>query len=116
MKKYIMIAAVLVSGMLFAQNNKPKLEAIGNMVKVTYLHENGAVQQQGFYENGELQGKWVSFDDKGNKIAVAEYNKGEKIGKWFFWNNTALTEVDYADNRVAIVKNWKQQDPIVNVE
>jgi hypothetical protein len=32
MKKYIVIA-VLLSGMIFAQNNKPKLEAVGDLVK-----------------------------------------------------------------------------------
>lgn len=116
MKKYIMIAAVLISGMIFAQNKEPKLEAQGNLVKVTYLHDNGQVQQQGFYENGKLQGKWISFDANGNKTAVAEYNKGEKVGKWFFWNNAALTEVDYSDNRVASVKNWKHESGLVNLD
>ena len=40
MKKYIMIAAVLISGMIFAQENKPTLEIVGNMVKATYHYEN----------------------------------------------------------------------------
>tara|TARA_R110000868_G_scaffold147118_3_gene368315 strand:- start:12210 stop:12557 length:348 start_codon:yes stop_codon:yes gene_type:complete len=115
MKKYIMIAAVLISGMIFAQNKEPKLEAVGNMVKVTYHHENGQVQQEGFYKNGKLQGQWVSFDANGNKLAVAEYDKGQKVGKWFYWNDSVLSEVDYSDNRVAAVKNWKK-DNLVNVD
>ena len=36
MKKYIMIAAVLISSVVMAQNKQPKLEAIGNLVKATY--------------------------------------------------------------------------------
>ncbi len=115
MKKYIMIAAVLISGMIFAQEKKPTLEAVGNMVKVTYHHENGQVQQQGFYKNGKLQGQWVSFDANGNKLAVAEYDKGQKVGKWFYWNESVLSEVDYSDNRVASVKNWKK-DNLVNID
>ncbi|MGO4819863.1 MULTISPECIES: toxin-antitoxin system YwqK family antitoxin [unclassified Flavobacterium] len=115
MKKYIMIAAVLISGMVFAQNNKPKLEAVGNMVKVTYHHENGQIQQQGFYKNGKLQGEWVSYDANGNKVAVAQYDKGQKTGKWFFWNDAVLNEVDYSNNQIASVKNWKK-DALVNVE
>jgi antitoxin component YwqK of YwqJK toxin-antitoxin module len=115
MKKHIMIAAVLISGMVFAQNNKPKLEAIGNMVKVTYHHENGQIQQQGFYKNGKLQGEWVSYDANGNKVAIAQYDKGEKTGKWFFWNDAVLNEVDYSNNQIASVKNWKK-DALVNVE
>lgn len=113
MKKYIMIASVLLSGMIFAQNKQPKLEAVGNMVKVTYLHDNGQIQQQGFYKNGKLQGQWVSFDTDGNKVAVAEYDKGQKVGKWFFWSDSALSEVDYSDNRVASVKNWKKDNLVI---
>lgn len=117
MKKYIVIGAMLITGMIFAQSTavKPKLEAVGNLVKATYLYDNGQVKQEGFYKDGKLQGQWVSFDANGNKTAVAEYNKGQKVGKWFFWNNSVLSEVDYSDNRVAAVKNWKQ-DAIVNVD
>jgi antitoxin component YwqK of YwqJK toxin-antitoxin module len=116
MKKYIVIGAMLISGMIFAQNSvKPKLEAVGNLVKATYVYDNGQVKQEGFYKNGKLQGQWVSYDVNGNKTAVAEYNKGQKVGKWFFWNDAVLSEVDYSDNRVASVKNWKQET-VVNVD
>ncbi|MFT5253832.1 MAG: antitoxin component YwqK of YwqJK toxin-antitoxin module [Flavobacteriales bacterium] len=115
MKKYIMIAAVLFSGILFAQNTKPQLEAVGNQVKATYHYENGKVQQQGHYLNGKLQGEWISYDVDGNKLAIGEYNKGQKVGKWFFWNNSVLSEVDYSANRIASVKNWKK-DAVVNID
>lgn len=115
MKKYIVIGAMLISGIIFAQNTavKPKLEAVGNLVKATYLYDDGQVKQEGFYENGKLQGKWVSYDLEGNKTAVAEYDKGQKVGKWFFWNNSVLSEVDYSDNRVASVKKWKQEALVI---
>jgi len=115
MKKYIMIAAVLISGVVLAQNKQPNLEAVGDMVKVTYHHDNGQVQQQGFYKNGKLQGKWVSFDDKGNKMAVAEYNNGQKVGTWLHWNESSINEVNYSNNRIASVKNIKK-DNLVNVD
>jgi antitoxin component YwqK of YwqJK toxin-antitoxin module len=115
MKKYIMIATVLLSGIVFAQNNKPKLEAVGDMVKVTYLHDNGQVQQQGFYKDGKLQGKWISYDASGNKTALAMYDKGQKTGKWLFWNDAALKEVNYSNNQIASVKNLKK-DALVNIE
>lgn len=113
MKKYIMIAAVLISGMIFAQENKPKLEIVGNMVKATYHYENGQVKQEGFYKNGKLQGQWVSFDNQGNKLAIAEYDNGQKVGKWFFWTDSVLSEVNYSDNRVASVKNWKKDNLVI---
>lgn len=115
MKKYIIIAALLISGMIFAQNTKPKLEVVGNLVKATYFHENGNIQQQGFFKDGKLQGEWTSYDISGNKTAIGVYDKGEKAGKWFFWNNAVLSEVDYSNNQIASVKNWKQ-DPLVSVE
>ncbi|MEZ7499639.1 membrane-binding protein [Flavobacterium sp. Arc3] len=115
MKKYIIVAAVLISGMIFAQDAKPKLEAVGNLVKATYFHENGNIQQQGFLKDGKLQGEWTSYDTKGNKTGVAVYDKGEKTGKWFFWNNAVLSEVDYSKNQIASVKNWKH-DPLVSAE
>ncbi|WP_016990223.1 toxin-antitoxin system YwqK family antitoxin [Flavobacterium sp. ACAM 123] len=113
MKKYIIIATVLISGVIFAQNKTPKLEAIGNMVKATFHHENGKVQQMGFYKNGKLQGEWVSYDTNGNKTAMAIYDKGQKTGKWFFWNNTVLSEVDYSNNQIAAVKSWKHDALVI---
>ena len=67
MKKYIILTALLFSGIVFAQENGPKLEAVGELVKTTYYFENGKVQQEGFFKNGKLDGVWISFDENGNK-------------------------------------------------
>lgn len=115
MKNCITLLAILFSGMIFAQESKPVLEPFGKKVRATYFFENGQVQQEGFFENGKLEGIWVSFDENGNKIASGEYKDGIKAGKWFFWSEkkdngfTNLTEVDYSNNRIASVKNWKQE-------
>jgi antitoxin component YwqK of YwqJK toxin-antitoxin module len=119
MKNYIILAAVLFSGIIFAQEVKPVLEPFGKKLKATYFFENGQVQQEGFFQNGKLEGTWVSYDEQGNKTSSGEYKKGVKTGKWFFWtqNNenafTNLNEVDYSNNRIASVKNWKRE-AIVN--
>ena len=109
MKKYIILTAILFSGILFAQENNPKLEAVGDSVKTTYYFENGKVQQEGFFKNGKLEGVWTSYDVNGNKLSVANYEKGEKTGKWLFWNGDNLSEVDYSNSRIASVKTWKQE-------
>jgi antitoxin component YwqK of YwqJK toxin-antitoxin module len=44
----------------------------------------------------------------GNKKSIGDYSNGEKTGKWFFWNDKSLSEVDYSNSRVANVKSWKQ--------
>lgn len=113
MKKYIVIGAVLISGMIFAQTKEPKLEAVGSTVKATYYHDNGLVQQQGVFKNGKLEGQWVSFDVNGNKKAIGEYKEGVRTGKWFFWNDSLLSEVDYSNSQITEIKNWKQCEALV---
>ncbi|WP_310557399.1 membrane-binding protein [Flavobacterium sp.] len=109
MKKYIILSLLLLSGVLFAQSIEPKYEIEGNLVKATYFHDNGNVKQEGFYKDGKVHGKWISYSEVGNKISLGEFNKGEKTGKWFFWNEKSLSEVDYTDSRVAEVKKWSQE-------
>jgi antitoxin component YwqK of YwqJK toxin-antitoxin module len=108
MKKIMMIAVLVVSSVTFAQNSEPKLEEVNGIVKATYYHENGQVQQEGFFADGKLEGKWVSFDQNGVKIAIAEYSNGVKVGNWFFWNNDGLSEVDYSKDNILSVKKWSK--------
>ena len=114
MKKYIILTALLFSAIAFAQENNPKLEAVGELVKTTYYFENGKVQQEGFFKNGKLEGVWISYDTNGNKQSVATYKDGEKNGKWLFWNGTKLSEVDYSNSRIASIKTWKQDALVIN--
>ena len=108
MKKYIILGAILFSAVTFAQDSNPQLEIVGDLVKTTYYFDNGKIQQEGFFKDGKLDGLWTSYDANGNKLAVANYDNGEKTGKWFFWNGSKLTEVDYSNSRIASVKTWKQ--------
>lgn len=108
MKKIMILGALVISAMTFAQTTKPVLEQEGNLVKATYYYDNGKVQQQGHFKDGKLEGSWVAFDEKGNKKSIGEYSNGEKTGKWFFWNDKSLSEVDYSSSRIASVKSWKQ--------
>lgn len=106
MKKIAVIALLLVSTLTFAQNKAPKLEEVNGLVKAIYYFDNGKVQQEGFFKDGKLDGKWISYNENGSKIAIAEYTNGEKTGKWFFWSDKSLAEVDYSSGAVATVKNW----------
>lgn len=106
MKKYLFIAAILISGFTFAQSTEPVLEAEGQLVKATYYHANGNVQQVGYFKEGKLDGKWTSYDTNGNVVAIAEYASGVKSGKWMYFSNNATTaEVDYSNNKIMAVKN-----------
>jgi antitoxin component YwqK of YwqJK toxin-antitoxin module len=113
MKKIILIAALLVSGVFFAQEVKPKFDIVDNMVKATYYHDNGQVSQEGFYLYGKLHGKWTSYTTVGTKQTMGEYENGSKVGKWFFWNAASLSEVDFSKSKIDAVKKWSQ-DALVN--
>lgn len=109
MKKILLIAMMMVSGMIFSQNNKPVLEAEGQLVKATYYHDNGAIQQVGYFKDGKLDGKWISYDEKGDIKAVAEYSNGEKTGKWMYYSNAVcVSEVDFSANQIVAVRNLNQ--------
>jgi len=110
MKKIVIILVMLSVGFTYAQNkNKPQLEKKGDLLIATYFHDNGEIQQTGAFDaNGKLQGKWTSFDVDGNKLAVATYDAGKKVGKWFFWEGHSLKEVDYTNNAIVSVVDWKK--------
>lgn len=96
---------MMVSGVIFAQG-EPQLEAVGQLVKVTYYYDNGNVQQVGCFKDGKLEGKWTSYSENGLIQTIAEYSNGEKTGKWQFFNNAvAVKEVNYSNNQIAVIKD-----------
>jgi len=112
MKKAVFFLAVMFAVVVSAQDTKPKFEKVGEMVKATYFHDNGELAQTGYMLNGKLHGDWVMFDTQGKKIATGQYVNGTKTGKWFFWKNDVLREVDFTDNRVVNVKDWSQGEVV----
>lgn len=114
MKKIIMLIVLLISFVSFAQEQvNPQIEKVGNETKATYFHDNGAVKQQGFFNaNGKLQGTWTSYDAQGNKLAIGNYDNGRKVGKWFFWSDDILREVDFVEFKIASVNEWKNESKL----
>ncbi|MGM0636604.1 MAG: toxin-antitoxin system YwqK family antitoxin [Bacteroidota bacterium] len=98
----------LMSFTLFAQTekNQVKTEKVGDLEKVTIFYDSGEVHQVGYILNQKLHGEWMSFDKDGNKLAKATYENGNKVGKWFFWNDGVLSEVDYKNNQIVQVNTW----------
>lgn len=120
MKKLMMVFAVL--GILFSAQAQEKKRKVfvkkDKLIEAVYYHENGNIEQTGtFTLDGKLHGTWKSFDADGNKTAIAEYNQGKKTGKWFFWNDGVLKEVDYKDSQIAKVQIWENsKEAIVSNE
>lgn len=104
----IFVSLLLISGIAMAQEaNEFKVNKDTKLVEATYFYESGEVSQEGTFNlKGELHGKWTSFNEQGQKMAMGYYRDGVKTGKWFFWTDEKLTEVDFRDNTIASVNEW----------
>lgn len=108
MKKFVAILVMLSVGFTYAQKERTlKLDKEKDLIEVVYYHDNGQVSQTGYYtKEGKLHGEWFSYCQEGNKIVSAKYDEGKKVGKWFYWSNDVLREVDYSNNAIAGVSEW----------
>jgi antitoxin component YwqK of YwqJK toxin-antitoxin module len=109
MKKIFILLVFSVAGNVFSQNINPVLEAQDQLVKATYYYDNGQVQQVGFFKDGKLDGKWISYDESGKLKAVAQYTEGKKTGNWsYFSNDICVNDVNFSDNQIVEVKRYHQ--------
>jgi antitoxin component YwqK of YwqJK toxin-antitoxin module len=109
MKNNILVLVAFLIGMVsFAQQERElKLNKDTNLIDAIYYHDNGVVSQIGAYTlDGKLQGVWLSFNTEGDKTVSANYDNGKKVGKWFYWNDKTLKEVDYTNNAIVGVNEW----------
>lgn len=102
----MMIAVLVVSSVTFAQEKAPKFLEEDGIVKVTFYHDNGQIQQEGYYSDGKLEGKWIAFDQNGVKVALGTYSNGIKTGSWYYWTKDGLSEVDYSKTAILSIKKW----------
>ena len=101
----MIIAIALFTTISFAQKERTlKVNKETNLIDVVYYHDNGVVSQTGTYTlDGKLQGQWLSYDTEGNKTVLANYDNGKKVGKWFYYTDSIIREVDYDSNKIASV-------------
>ena len=114
MKKFVIVTALLLSSISFAQKERAlELNKDTNLIEVVYYHDNGVISQTGSYtKEGNLQGDWLSYDVNGRKIVSAKYDNGKKVGKWFYWTGDTLKEVDYSDNAIASISEWSNKSSV----
>ncbi|MDT0690891.1 nicotinic acid mononucleotide adenyltransferase [Salegentibacter sp. F188] len=113
-KQMMLIGALVVSSAVMAQEKEPVFEQQGDLIKGTFYYEDGNIRQEGTYKDGELHGEWVSYNKEGEKTTIGQYERGQKTGKWFFWTEDNLTEVDYKDSRISSVNSWKSESGLVS--
>ena len=114
MKYYILTFFIAFTFLSQAQTEKERtLKAQGNCILATYYYENGAIQQQGFFnKDGALEGLWSSYDFEGNKLSQGYYSNGAKTGQWLFWADGSLKEVDFVNSKIVNVSEWQQKSDI----
>ena len=114
MKNLIVVAVLLFTTISFAQKERAlELNKDTNLIDVVYYHDNGMISQTGSYtKDGKLQGDWLTYDISGNKTVFAQYDNGKKVGKWFYWNDNTLKEVDYTRNTIASVNEWTDKKSV----
>ncbi len=112
----LLVAALTFGGVAMAQSEAPKpvFEKQGELIKGTFYYDDGNIRQEGTYKDGKLHGKWISYDENGEKTAIAQYDNGQKDGVWFFWSEDKLTEVNYEKNNIASVSSWKNTSSLVS--
>ncbi len=113
MKKIVFFIALIASVGVYAQEKSPSYEIEGEIVKATFYHNNGEVSQTGFFVDKKLHGEWKMYNESGKKIAMGQYENGVKTGKWFFWKDAGLSEVDFANNQIAKVIEWNNAEAVV---
>ena len=116
MRKLLVVFTIsLLAGSAFSQEKvQDEFVKEGKVITATLYHENGMVAQTGFYTlDNKLEGEWISYDAVGNKTAVAHYNKGNKVGTWYFYQGNEIKEVNYSNSKVAKVTSFKITDAVV---
>ena len=114
MRRMMILLCMLVGITAFSQDKVVKKVDDKDQLKVIYYHDNGLIQQEGFLKDNKPNGQWIAYNKKGQKTAIAHYEEGDKVGKWFFWKDGKLTEVDYNENEIASVKSWKESTMVVD--
>lgn len=116
MKKIILVLAfALTTALAFSQKEKDvKLNTDTNLIETTYYHDNGEVSQKGTFDMaGKLHGEWISYSETGDKVSKGNYDMGIRTGKWFFWTDGNVKEVEFSDNVIASVVNKESSTGVV---
>jgi antitoxin component YwqK of YwqJK toxin-antitoxin module len=60
--------------------------ALGDREMFITYHENGRINESGYYINGRCDGIWKRYTESGALLLYARFNNGERQGVWEFRN------------------------------
>lgn len=110
----MMMVAVLLSLGAMAQGHeviKQEFYANGNLkakyvaidtewVEVVYFFESGVIKETGFFHNGKVAGKWITYNQNSELVAMGEFQDGKRVGSWSY----------FVDGELAHSKNYDTTD------
>ena len=74
-------------------------------------------KEVGEYRNGEKHGKWIKWNESGNKVTEANYYLGDKEGEWTIWDaeGNKRYEMFYdKGEKVGTWKMWNEEQELVS--
>lgn len=109
MKNIAVILMILFASVSFAQQKEDTYVQKGDLVEATLYHDNGQIEQHGFFKDKKLHGTWTNYNEQGEKVSIGNYENGVKTGKWIFYTKTTLKQVDYDKGRIINVVETKRE-------
>ncbi|MDJ0644802.1 MAG: nicotinic acid mononucleotide adenyltransferase [Flavobacteriaceae bacterium] len=100
MKNIAILLMMFFVGFSFAQQKKDTYVQKGDLIEATLYHDNGEIEQHGFFKDKKLHGTWTYYNEQGEKLSIGNYEFGVKTGKWYFYTKTKVKEVDYDKGRI----------------
>ncbi len=115
MKTTALLLALMINLSVFAQGSPSYTQVNSNTVKVVWYHENGEVRETGYFLNGDKNGVWEQFNEKGVKISEANFSAGVKDGNWSVWNDQgALTYyMLYENGKRILTTQWDDSGKLI---
>lgn len=95
----------------YTTNNEYTVEDDGSYTgKIVAYYENGQVEETGTMLENTKEGNWYRYDQAGNKLAIAQYRKGQKHGTWKVWSSDGVLRVVMEYDMGKRVGTWKFYD------
>lgn len=93
-------------------------EAVTNHGLWRYWWPNGNRQHQGYYKDGQKQGKFTQWADSGQKITEGKYERDRKQGTWKRWNRQGKIQekIQYVDGRIHGFRSLYDRDGVLETE
>ena len=71
--------------------------------------------QHGFYTTeGKLHAAWEFYNSDGSKKCIANYNYGDKVGVWTYWNKNKITKIKYDTNKIVNIEEINAEERVKN--